>query len=215
MILKVCADAPYVRLTLPLRCSLKSAHSFIAAQQEWIQQHLTKTLAAKPAPTANELYLWGVPHKVSLSTLPRSSCLVQEGVIHINPRRAQPVNVLNAWLRQQLLLHAEVQAALYAGALRTRFHSIQIKALRARFGSCSSSKKITLNACLIFAGKEMVNYVIAHEVAHLLHMNHSQQYWQTLAGIYPHYQEARHWFRANGDKLLHYSHSLPQLFIGL
>lgn len=78
---------------------------------------------------------------------------------------------------------------------------VMIKDQQQRWGSCTANKQILLNWHIFLAPMSAVDYVIAHELAHLKVMDHSNEFWETLAMLYPEYQASKEWLRLNGRKL--------------
>ena len=91
----------------------------------------------------------------------------------------------------------------YFGA---RIERVSLKGMRSRWGSYSKSmKSISLNSKLIFAPTEVLDYVIAHELAHSAVFDHSERFWAEVTKAVPEYKERRRWLRKNGEMLGTYS----------
>ena len=97
------------------------------------------------------------------------------------------------WYRERALPHFSERAAVFAQRLGRAPRSVSLTNARMRWGSCSSDGSVRFNWRLIKAAPGEVDYVIAHELAHLCHMDHSKAFWETVARIYPDY---RQWSRA-------------------
>ncbi|HFK1767249.1 hypothetical protein AT258_24635 [Bacillus wiedmannii] len=80
-------------------------------------------------------------------------------------------------------------------------NSIKIKDQEQRWGSCTPAGNILLNWRIFLAPASIVDYVLAHELVHLKHMNHSQEYWETLRMLLPDYEAKKEWLRVNGKTL--------------
>ena len=94
-----------------------------------------------------------------------------------------------------------------------KFNSLSLKAQSARWGSCSAKGKINLNFKLLFAPKEIMDYVILHELAHIKEHNHSKAFWKLVESAMPDYKERSRWLRENGDRIMKAADSnniLPQ-----
>lgn len=78
---------------------------------------------------------------------------------------------------------------------------ITIRNQKTRWGSCSSKGNLNFNWRLVMAPAEILDYVVVHELCHLLYLNHSRQFWQAVGGILPDYQKRRNWLKANGTLL--------------
>lgn len=76
--------------------------------------------------------------------------------------------------------------------------AIRVKSLRASWGSCSSSRNISFNWKLALAPPEVLDYVIVHEICHLVHMNHSPQFWDLVEKVKPDAKVCKQWLKKNG-----------------
>lgn len=90
----------------------------------------------------------------------------------------------------------------YASKLGKTVTSITIRAQRTRWGSCSSKGSLSFNALVMLTPPEIRRSVAAHEVCHLIHMDHSAAFYETLEQLCPDYRECRKWLRENGDAVL-------------
>ncbi|MBY9079014.1 M48 family metallopeptidase [Paenibacillus sp. HN-1] len=77
----------------------------------------------------------------------------------------------------------------YQKQLKVKPKSVEIVESRTKWGSCSSDKKLTFNYLLAMAPLEVIDYVIVHELCHLLHMNHDRSFWRRVGGVMPDYKE--------------------------
>ena len=78
---------------------------------------------------------------------------------------------------------------------------ISIREQKTRWGSCSSAGNLNFNWRLIFAPEEVLDYVVVHELAHRIEMNHSKAFYQIVAQVLPDYQASRKWLRDKGASL--------------
>ena len=94
------------------------------------------------------------------------------------------------------------QTAYYAGLLGVTHGRITIRAQRSRWGSCSSKGNLNFNCLLALVPDDVLNYVIVHELCHLLEMNHSPAFWANVALLLPDYKKQRQWLKDNGGALI-------------
>ena len=113
--------------------------------------------------------------------------------------------LLTMWLKQQSLHFLAAQSRIFAHQLEAKIGRITIREVRSRWGSCSHQGNLSYSWRLIFAPKEVAQYVCAHEVSHLKHMNHSRAFWKTVESIDPNYKVQRDWLRTNGKLLFLYN----------
>ena len=95
------------------------------------------------------------------------------------------------WLHDRAKAYFAVRLDHFCALAGSEIKSWRLAAPKARWGSCSSDRRIMLNWRLIHFPVNVVDYVVAHEVAHLRHMNHGPQFWQEVARLYPDYKQAR------------------------
>ena len=89
----------------------------------------------------------------------------------------------------------------YAAEVGKTYSKISLRDTRSRWGSCSSKGVLMYSWRLIMAPTDVLRYVAAHEVAHLVEMNHSQAFWDVVADVMPDYQVHRKWLRTHGNTL--------------
>jgi len=94
------------------------------------------------------------------------------------------------WYKKQALTDFSRRLALYAAKLGVTTPPLKLSNAQARWGSCSSRGDIRLNWRLLQAPPHIINYVVCHELAHLKEMNHSPQFWATVASLFPEYKAA-------------------------
>lgn len=110
---------------------------------------------------------------------------------------------LQTWLRQQASHLFAERLEHYAKPLGMRPSAFALSSAKTRWGSCTSAGTIRLNWRLIHLPLPLIDYVVAHELAHLKEMNHSPRFWQTVAALYPSYEQARRTLKQQSmDRLL-------------
>lgn len=85
--------------------------------------------------------------------------------------------------------------------MQVSFNKITLKKQKTRWGSCSSKKNLNFNWQLVYFEPNIIDYVIIHELAHLVHMNHSKQFWNMVARFDPNYKKHVQWLQKNGLNL--------------
>lgn len=95
-----------------------------------------------------------------------------------------------------------VIARQYAEKMGVKYSRITIRHQRSRWGSCSSKGSINLNCVLMLVPYEIREYVVVHELCHLIEMNHSKAFWNQVENILPDYRDRRNWLRDNGNKYI-------------
>lgn len=109
-----------------------------------------------------------------------------------NPEDSSAVRAaVIAWYRRHALPHLSAAAVRFAGLLGEGAPTVLLTSARGRWGSCNARREVRLNWRLMQAPPQLIDYVVAHEVAHLRVMNHSARFWATVERIQPGYREAR------------------------
>ena len=95
----------------------------------------------------------------------------------------------------------EERVKLYQVKLNVKPKSIEIVESKAKWGSCNSHKNITFNYRLAMAPIDVIDYVVIHELCHLLHMNHDRSFWRRVGNIMPDYKEKEEYLARNGQSM--------------
>lgn len=104
------------------------------------------------------------------------------------------------WAQASIELPARVEK--WAKTLGVHYKDVYIKYQRTRWGSCSNLGNINLNALLLLAPEEVRDYVVVHELCHLLEMNHSPSFWANVEQTLPDYRKQKQWLKENGAVLM-------------
>lgn len=216
MTLRVSRTRRAVIVTLPMRCNLDEAGNFLNTHLDWVKQHL----GAVPNPVPfedgaiipfrglpHQLHFTGktgarflvkvepVDHRMSPDVLPR---LVVSGAAVHAPKR------LTDWLIERARDAIDEAVQAHAGRLKVRPKRIVLRDQSSRWGSCSTTRVLSFSWRLILAPPQVLDYVAAHEVAHLAEMNHGPRFWALVKKTMPRMDEARNWLRASGMDLHRY-----------
>ena len=188
-----------VTLSLPLRARESEAMEFARAQEGWLR----KTLAQMPV-TAPVGFGSVIPVEGRLLRLePGSGRAIRvEGAALMVPGLAAQAGVrVQAWLKVLAREKLTTASDHYAGLLGQPFSRITLRDTRSRWGSCSHDRALMYSWRLVMAPPPVLAYVAAHEVAHLVEMNHSDAFWSVVGRISPGWSQHRRWLHAHGQDL--------------
>ena len=192
-------------LTAPLRMGRGTAVDFAHAQAGWIAARLKRMPAHRPFVDGALVPLFGTPHRIR-HRADRRGTVWREGLeIHVAGRPEHLPRRLRDWLTAEL--KGELVPRVQAKALRVErpVRRITVRDSRSRWGSCGPDASLSFSWRLVFAPPEVLDYLVAHEVAHLVHLNHSPRFWalaRTLCEV-P-IEGPQTWLKQNGEVLLQY-----------
>lgn len=199
MTLRVPRDGGDAVLTLPREVALSEGRAFVESRRDWLLAAAARRpLPARAVhgaalPVEGRLRLL-TPAEVGVARLDADSLLL--------PARRPCGPVVQAFLKH--LAHQRLRAACdgHAARLGRPVRALTLRDTRSRWGSCTSDGRLMFSWRLAMAPPEVLDYVAAHEVAHLAHMDHSDRFWAAVAGLMPDYGPRRDWLRRHGGELM-------------
>lgn len=191
-----------VTLTLPNRVPEREALAFAREKEAWIRKHLAARGADVAVGIGAQLPVGGVMHEVVAGTGRQIRFDAGRVAVPGAPDRAGPR--LAAHLRQVARARLAEASDDYAARLGKPYRAITLRDTRSRWGSCTVEGRLMYSWRLILAPPEVLDYVAAHEVAHLAEMNHSDAFWAQVTRIYGPYETPRRWLRTHGGDLHRY-----------
>jgi predicted metal-dependent hydrolase len=187
-----------VTLTLPLRAPHREGIAFLQSKEDWLRGHLAQLRPVTPAIVGSQIMVRG--RMIPIVATGRSRASLHPDRIDVagnKPAGAQIRAVLRHHARDALAAASDA----YAAELGQTYHRLTLRDTRSRWGSCTSQGGLMYSWRLIMAPPDVLDYVAAHEVAHLVEMNHLPVFWGVVSGLCPEYQTHRQWLRDHGDAL--------------
>ncbi|WP_321829944.1 SprT family zinc-dependent metalloprotease [Thalassovita sp.] len=191
-----------VTLTLPNGVAERQGLAFAAEKAEWLRRQIASRPEVVDVGIGCELPIYGQPYQVLAGQGRRIVVRDQQILVPGNAETAgrRLAAFLKALAREQLAAASD----RYAADLKRPYSRISLRDTRSRWGSCSSAGVLMYSWRLVMAPMEVLEYVAAHEVAHLRHMDHSAAFWRQVEELYGDYSAARGWLRENGSELHRY-----------
>lgn len=182
-------------LTLPPRVALREAQKFLDRQEDWLRERLN----AAPERVVVRV---GVPipflgEKLVVATHSKARTTLAPGHI-LTPISKHTGKSVERFLKTRARIAVTDFSIKYASELGQDFGRISLRDPRSRWGSCSSEGNLMYSWRLILAPSKVLEYVVAHEIAHLAEMNHSVAFWQVVARLMPEYRQHQNWLKQNG-----------------
>jgi hypothetical protein len=208
-------DSTGLTITAPRWVTLADIETAITEKQRWIFTKLNEwqnRVEQRALPRidwkdgAQVPYL-GRPVSVMLAASHRAPTFdVERAALALPlPPHADPQQIkdrVQGWLQGEATRIFGERLAIYAEKLGVSYRAYALSSAATRWGSCSSDGKIRLNWRLIHFPLSIIDYVIAHELAHLREMNHSPRFWETVESIFPEFREARQTLKHHPPELL-------------
>ncbi|MHA1539122.1 MAG: M48 family metallopeptidase [Alphaproteobacteria bacterium] len=151
-----------------------------------------------------EIPLRGQPCRLVHRTNERGVVEKCDDELHVFGDKAHFKRRLVDWLKQEAADEISHKTRFYAAELNKKVNRISIKDTTSQWGSCSGKNNLSFSWRLILAPADVLDYVVAHEVCHLEHMNHSKDFWDLLGTIMPEYSKHRYWLKKDGLDLMRY-----------
>ena len=210
--LSLTIDHRGLRVLGPMRTSVRHVEQLILAHEAWVLKKLdawreTRTQRTWSLHDQNTLPYLGATLPVVIQThglrTPRLTHQDTQLILATHDARdtARNHRALVQWLRAEAQRCFEARVALYAAQLGVPMPPLALSQAKTRWGSCSSRGHIRLNWRLIHLPLPLIDYVVAHELAHLKEMNHSPRFWAVVETMMPHWREARRELRAQVTSL--------------
>ncbi len=189
------------KIRVPSHYKQAAVEGFLKEAQGWMEKQLSKTLQLIHIHGCKQISLMGNDVELSYHPSRRASFFLNDNKLHIMAPTPHFGPHLEKWLKQIILEYLIDKSEHYSCLLGVQTKKVSIRETKSRWGSCSSKGALSFNWRLIFAPKEIIEYVVAHEVAHLKEMNHSVKFWRLVEHLHPEMDIARKWLKINGSKL--------------
>jgi hypothetical protein len=192
-----------VVLVAPFRAAEHLALDFLTRHEGWLTERVAQLPSGRPFTDGSMIPLLGVPHQVRHdSSRLRGVASRSDGTIIIPGAPNHLARRLTDFLKSEARREISKRASAKAEALGRPITALTLRDTRSRWGSCSGKGRLAFSWRLILAPEFVLDYVVAHEVAHLREMNHGARFWTICASLTdadP--KEARAWLKVNGGTL--------------
>ena len=195
-------------LTVPKFGRWGEAKAFLERHADWLADRLERSVKPVAFVRGAIVPLRGVNHRIVPTGRVRGTVEVGEAdgelALLVPGAPEHRARRLTDWLKGEAERELAKRCRVHAANLGVSVKAIAMRSQATRWGSCSSSGKLNFNWRLILAPPFVLDYVAAHEVAHLREMNHSQDFWDTVEATLPTMARGREWLRVHGRELMVY-----------
>ena len=201
---------PFGRLIVraPYKCSEERIFAFLREKEEWLVQKKYERESVKVTLPSDDLdgysfLLLGKQCRIVLTDEDKIELKIDENaetgeqILYLPKENAK--ERLLAWLKVNANRIFTEVTKKHAKEMCLNVHSVSVSSARTRWGSCSYDNKIRYSFRLLFAPKEMVEYVVVHELSHIQHKNHSSAFWAQVGSYIPDYKARRKWLEVHAS----------------
>jgi predicted metal-dependent hydrolase len=192
-------------LTVPTGLRKHEIEDFLHRHQGWLLTKLAKFSNDNALSDGGLVPIRGVPHRIEHTGNLRgiTEAIVVDGqpVLRVSGMSDHLSRRLSAFLKKEARKDIEALVAQHAATIRKPVKSITMKDTRSRWGSCSWDGNLSFSWRIVMAPPLVIDYLAAHEVAHLKEMNHGPQFWALCKDLCPRMDEARRWLKQHGSQL--------------
>lgn len=203
--LRIEAGGKGLRITVPPGIRQSEVDRFLTRHQGWLEERLKKLPDRPELRPGVKLPLRGVPHlivhepsrrgTVEIATVDGAPALIVHGDRRHLPRR------LADFLKREAKADIATLVARHTGSVGRKAKAVRYKDTMSRWGSCTSDGTLSFSWRIMMAPPTVIDYLVAHEVAHLKEMNHGPKFWALCRELCPRTDEARAWLKRNGGAL--------------
>jgi predicted metal-dependent hydrolase len=209
--LRVSKTKRAVIVTVPAACRMEEAGRFVESNLDWVRERLGCVPEPVPFADGAKIPLRGRLHCLCFSGVARAKSVVEVATpigtvprLLVAGRLEHASRRLRDWLIEQARADLDACVTRHSRMLGVKARSISLRDQTSRWGSCTAGGLLSFSWRLILAPAHVLDYVAAHEVAHLVEMNHGPRFWKQVARCMPRLEEAKRWLRSHGADLHRY-----------
>ena len=202
MTMRLAPDGSEIRIAMPKWGRMQDALDFANLRADWLAQQLARHAPRADLAPGSLILFAGVPHRIVHVPGSTRRVVCEGGVIHIGGPVDSLVPRLTRWIQAQAREHFAQDLAFYCARAGVPLAPLALSGAQARWGSCSSRGTVRLNWRLMMAPDSVRRAVVAHEVTHLVHFNHSPAFHALLAQLFEgSIEETNRWLKRHGRSL--------------
>jgi predicted metal-dependent hydrolase len=207
--LRIDAPTREVVLTMPPRGSVREAKEFAQKHGGWIAARLKRLPEAAPFAHGVEVPLRGEPHRIVHRRGERGTVWTEtdgsgQRLLCVAGEPPHVDRRISDFLKREAQRDLDAASRNYAAQIGVSIKRICVRDQSSRWGSCSNTGVLSFSWRLILAPPFVLDYLAAHEVSHLVELNHSPRFWRLVKRVYPQLERAKVWLDANGTDLHRY-----------
>lgn len=188
-------------LTLPPGVSEREAMGFLDRNAGWALNALNKLPTPVEIAPGGVIPFRGIDHEIDHQPDARRGVFVEDRALIVSGSAEHLPRRVTDFLKREAKSAIKPLTRDMAAVLDREPGRVSVRDQRTRWGSCAANGDLSFSFRLILAPPRILDYVVAHEVSHLVHMDHSKAFWSTVATLYPDWRDARDWLSEHGTRL--------------
>ncbi len=196
-----------INLVVPHHMPLKKAYYFAQEHEEWVKKTLANLPKSIPFTDGTIVPVFDDPVTLNIhhdQNLKRTTLKQEDDALYIRTYQENPTVRITTHLKKIARSGLADMASEKAETIGKSIKSISVRDTKTRWGSCSRDGDISFSWRLVFAPYTAIDYVVAHEVAHMIHMDHSKDFWALCEKLCLNYKDGKSWMKQNGNSLMQY-----------
>jgi predicted metal-dependent hydrolase len=194
-----------LKMTVPRGLAAREVNAFLDRHQGWLLTKLAKFSPDAGLRDGGDISLRGVSHRIqhtgSLRGVTEAVVVDGKPILRVSGMPEHLGRRISTFLKKEARADLERLARFHARSIGATIASISMKDTRSRWGSCSFEGNLSFSWRIVMAPPSVIDYLAAHEVAHLKEMNHGPHFWALCKKLCPHMDESKSWLKRHGSQL--------------
>lgn len=203
--LRIDAGGKGLRMTVPPGMPGREIERFLAKHESWIETRIAKMPNQPKVRPGIRIPVRGVPHLVVHEPASRGTVRQENGAegprLIVYGDRPHLARRVSDFLKREARKDIELLVARHTATVGRRAKAIRLKDTKSRWGSCTSDGTLSFSWRIMMAPPPIIDYLVAHEVAHLIEMNHGPRFWKLCGELCPDTERCKAWLKRNGGAL--------------
>ncbi|MCL7997359.1 M48 family metallopeptidase [Brucella sp. 21LCYQ03] len=190
-----------LRVTIPPGLPDREVQSFLVRHQGWIESRIAKMPDQAGLRAGVKIPIRGVPHLITHQPGRGTVDLLEGNVLLVHGDPAHLSRRIADYLKREVKRDIEQLVVRHTATVGRKAKAVRFKDTKSRWGSCTSDGVLSFSWRIGMAPAPVINYLVAHEVAHLIEMNHGPKFWKLCHELCPDTERCKAWLKRNGSAL--------------
>ncbi|MDT6939779.1 M48 family metallopeptidase [Brucella pseudogrignonensis] len=190
-----------LRVTIPPGLPDREVQSFLVRHQGWIESRIAKMPDQAGLRAGVKIPIRGVPHLITHQSGRGTVDLLEGNILLVHGDPAHLSRRIADYLKREVKRDIEQLVARHTATVGRKAKAVRFKDTKSRWGSCTSDGVLSFSWRIGMAPAPVINYLVAHEVAHLIEMNHGPKFWKLCHELCPDTERCKAWLKRNGSAL--------------